>query len=154
MPSAENTSPSSSDCARASARSAVSIARSQALSSSAPRSSPGTNSASNGKEHRLPVALQADVEAERAVVLLRIRELDARELMLQQSAREHVCLDVCGVRRDDEREAALDVRSAAAPTPARRDGDLDHAVYHRLVPARQQATDEAGPPRRQARFPP
>src|SRR4051794_26555589 len=63
--------------------------------------------------------------------------------MLQQSAREHVCLDVCGVRRDDEREAALDVRSAAAPTPARRDEDLDHAVYHRLVPAVEQATDEA-----------
>ena len=112
---AKTSSPRSSACARASARSAASIARSHASSSSAARSSSGTNSASNGKEHRLPLALQADVERERAVLPLRVGQVDARELVPQQAACEDVCLDVASVRRDEKREAAFGVGAATAP---------------------------------------
>ena len=79
----------------------------------AARSSSGTKSASNGKEHRLPLALQADVEAQPAVLLLGdelarrlerdstvgafaslVGEVDPRQLVPEQAAREDVDVEV------------------------------------------------------------
>src|SRR6266508_4319054 len=87
------------------------------------------------EEDRLAVPLQPDVEAKGAVLLHRhqrlgcprVREVDPRQLVPEQSAREHVNL-VMRCAGDDERETAL--RIGAAPPPAVRTPvpELDHAV--------------------------
>ena len=86
-----------SDSAFASARSASSIASSQARSDTASRSAAGTNrgrTRSKREEDRLPVALHADVEAERVAVALG----DERRAILDGERREHR-VGVVGRRR-------------------------------------------------------
>src|SRR3954447_7130334 len=71
-------------CARASARSAWSIASSHARSDTASRIASGTKIASKGKEHRLVLALQVYVETHDAVVLRREQPGEERLVRLRQ----------------------------------------------------------------------
>ena len=106
-------------------------------------------SASNVKEHRLPISLQPDVEAICAVLLLGdelgmrrvVREVDPRQLVSEQAAREHVNLDVWRLA-DDEREAAVGVGAAPSPTAVRGIPDLDDAVAYRHVLPVEELSDQ------------
>src|SRR6266545_1408486 len=71
----------------------------------------------------------------------RVREVDPRQLVPEQSAREHVDL-VMRCSSDLERETAL--RIGAAPPPAVRTPvpELDHAVADRHVLAVEQLSDQ------------
>src|SRR2546421_11422570 len=72
------------DCARASAASTSSLACTQARSDTVASIRSvlrlGPKSASDGKEHRLPVALQPDVEVQHATAIPRDQGLPARGL--------------------------------------------------------------------------
>src|SRR5262245_48837002 len=119
------------------------------------------------EEHCRAFALHAYVEAQRAVLGLRhqclavrvrkpgedgirlvrlVREVDARQLVAQQSARKHVDVEArrltrSGWRlRDREGEAALRVGAAAAPAAAV--PDLDHAVGDRDAFAVEEPADQ------------
>src|SRR3954452_7610354 len=95
-------------CTRARAASAASIASNQARSDTASRISSGTKISSNGKEHRLVLALQVDVEAEHAVLLAReetgerrvgrLGQGDTRSEPLEEPAREHGHREVRALR--------------------------------------------------------